>query len=164
MNCNEMIRKNNERLAIDFHNLPNSNIQDIEIIKHYSNWFLCWGAESKLLESMANNTTILINNSFLLKFIGKPSALCIKAFTHNDHTFIEGKWYSPCDKQIRDTIKDAYNQGFAKITLPISKQWVVMRGLWPFEGISPDTLLYTAKTYANSLPEKRSNVTKLPNH
>lgn len=143
---------------------PDSNIQEIEIIEHYSKWFLCWGAESKLLESMAKNTTILINNSFLLKFIGKPSALCIKTFTHNDHTFIEGKWYSPCDKQIRDTIKDAYNQGFAKINITNSKQWVVMRGLWPFEGISPDTLLYTAKTYANSLPEKRSIVTKLPDH
>jgi len=133
---------------------PKFKNQETKILPKHLEWYLCDDAEARLFESMASNAVVLVNESLLVKFSGKLSALCTKTFTNNEgYTFLEGNWYSPIDIESRQVIKDAYTKGIAKIDVDNSN-WAIMRYVTNINNLSANTVLYTTKKYTESMPDQ----------
>jgi len=134
---------------------PNKVYGDNKLKPYFSKWWLCDSAEHKLLNSMANNTAMLVNEALLIKFTGRFSALCTKTFTNNEgFTFIEGNWYAPINEEFRIELKDAFERGCAKVNIDKNSEWALIRASVPCGQIGKSSLLLMARKYTELQPEQ----------
>lgn len=90
----------NELMAIPFNN----------------NWNLCPAGEKRLSQSLKRKAVTVINDNLVLKYIGKLTGLCIRSFSTDKGTFIEGCFYSPVGN-IRAQIRLGFDGGQGRIHL-----------------------------------------------
>lgn len=116
-------------------------------------WYLCPEAETRLLTSLRNNSLLLVNEKLLTKFKGKLSAICLDTFSTEDgQTFVEGNWYSPTEKKLRNQIRTAFDKGTSRVELQ-KGTWALMRPITDTQNKNAETILKSAKRKAENLPE-----------
>jgi len=123
----------------------------------HTGWYLCPEAEKRLVDSLADDAVVLVNDSILIKMAGKFSGLCVKNYkTKDGFVFVEGAWYSPSDAVSRRDIREANDRGQARVEID-GGEWSLMRAIEDSPVKEADMLLAVAKGYAenlgNSLPQ-----------
>lgn len=117
-------------------------------------WWLCGTAEPKLKKSIVDGAVILVNDTLLVKFVGKLTGLCIRTMTTDEgKIFLEENWYSPADKKSRETLKQAFDTGMSRVAIN-QGIWLPMRALIPDGDKSPAAILNEAKRFADILPDR----------
>ncbi|MCK9351612.1 MAG: hypothetical protein WCT49_01240 [Candidatus Paceibacterota bacterium] len=117
----------------------------------HTGWYLCPEAEPLLVESLANDAVVLVNDSILVKMAGKLSGLCVKNYkTKDGFVFIEGGWYSPSDADSRRIVREANDRGDARVEVA-GGAWSLMRSVEDSPDKSSDLLLAVAKEYSSKL-------------
>lgn len=123
------------------------------------NWYLCDSTEDKLDLAIEENSAVVVNKKMLLKFEGKPTALCVENFrTGADAFFVAGNYYSP-KQALKDEIRKFFRLRLARVALQ-EGSWVLMRKCADRKesGITTGTLMEKAKKYVETvdfqLPEK----------
>lgn len=124
---------------------------EMSVTSDAKSWFLCAQAEPRMIEAARNGMVVRVNDSFLVKGIGKLAALCLDNTVTKDGTFLAGNWYSPRDEKTRREIKSALDEG--KSTLVIPGQWTLMRPLADYNGLTAEEHLSGARKYAWHMPE-----------
>ena len=114
-------------------------------------WALCYEAGKKLQTAIDNGIAIKQEEGTLLikPAPGRVTALCLKTFSTQNATFVEGNWYSPVDKEIREKIRECYIQGNTKID--------IQQGIWtPMRAVlqSEEQVFNAAKQAVTNLPER----------
>lgn len=109
---------------------PEKINENFKVDMGYQDWHLCEEAELKMQDSIKDRAVILANKGLLIKFNGRLSALCIKSFSSAGRgIFYEGNWYSPTNIDLREDIKNYFdNYDYSHINLS-SGDWAIMRNL-----------------------------------
>lgn len=124
----------------------------------HDEWYLCSASEKLLIQSLSLGAVVLINNSFVVKFTGKRTALCIRSFTDKmGATFIEGNWYSPVGADFISVIQRANKRG--QVRLDVKKgEWAMMRSIQEVPGVTAQELLTEAKYLASNLDVRAGKI------
>ena len=149
---------------MDFSDLP-KNLQiklnpalvesDQDLILKKSHWELCDDAETRMTDAMYNQAVMVVNDTLLMKFKGKLSAICLKTFTtKRGFTFVEKNWYSPVDMRTREKIKDAYYSGQDLAELIDYSEWVLMRAVTTVGDRSEDEFFREVKRIAGKIDSR----------
>jgi len=121
---------------------------EFKLSSERSGWYVCSLGEPRLANAIDDGGVIAINSRLLVKFLGRNSALCTETFTTKDgHTFLEGCWYSPVDKEVRRTIQAAFDNGIGAIDLDNGGEWAFMRNGKDSEGYTLEDILRRSKAY-----------------
>lgn len=124
---------------------PIFNRTELRITPMYENWLICSDGEKRLLNAIDDGAIIVVNNSLVVKYIGKFSALCTQTFaTNSGYVFLEGCWYSPKDKSTIDILNDAFDESIGEIDLE-SGEWVFMKVCEEANGLTPDQVVGRAR-------------------
>lgn len=115
------------------------------VLPAYCSWYVCGAAEERLQQAMQDQAVLLVNGVILLKFYGKLSGVAVQSALLTDGTqLIAGCWYAPIDQ--REEIRAAFDRGESRWSG--EGQWALLRDL----DDPDDTLLQSARTYADTLP------------
>lgn len=135
--------------------------ESLILIEHDPEWSLCGTSEGMMRESIEDGALVVVNEALVVKFVGMLTALCIRTLQVGNVTFQEGKWYSPKDETTRRTIKHAFRDGQAKISIQ-GCTWSYMRDVQDYE-LEDDTgaVIETVDRSA-VLQEVRTAVATLP--
>lgn len=97
----------------------------------HPDWWLCGDSEEFMANSIRNKAVVVLNDgNLVVKYTGMLTALCIKSFSTDHATFIEGNWYSPHgnDETLRRNLERTFIEGHG--TTRIDKgTWALMRPL-----------------------------------
>jgi hypothetical protein len=111
------------------------------------NWNLCDTAEPRLLQTIKNKATLIVNDSLLVKFHGKRAALCTSTFTTRyGQAFYKGNWYSPANDLTKNELNESFDNGLSRITMT-KGTWALIRGVDSTEKRSADEILDLAASY-----------------
>lgn len=122
----------------------------------YSNWYLCDDAEAKLKDAISETGVMALGEkgnapSFLLKFNGKMSALCLEdTLTDEGKVFVRGNWYSPIDPITREELKKEFDSARGRTT--VRGSWALMKSLQPSGGKTTEELLEEITQVASKIP------------
>lgn len=119
----------------------NTNFEDnqLSVELFARSWFNCTSSESYFNEALSKKRLLPINNGRLvIKPIGEMTALCIDTFSTTRATFIEGVWYSPIDRSIRNNIRDSFDKDLPHVSIP-EGSWLPIRSAYTAEGLLEKT-------------------------
>jgi len=101
------------------------------IILNPYKYVLCSSSEPYIEAAMQDSykaTIVLGDDQLLMKYYGRPAALCLKSFTTAEGiSFIRGNWYTPIGVA-RKELKKAFDDGEQRIS-EITGKWVLIRQL-----------------------------------
>jgi len=124
----------------------------------HDEWYLCGASESLLIQSLTLGAVVMVNDSFVVKFVGKRTALCIRSFTDKvGKTFVEGNWYSPVGTEFVDQIKRANKSGRTRLNVKRG-DWAIMRSLQGSYEVTAQQYLAEAKILATSIEQRSGRV------
>ncbi len=131
---------------------------ELDVKPEQGSWYLCSNAEPRLQTTMEDNSglavTIQDRPVFLVKFVGKLSALCLVDFaTLDGRVFVKGDWYSPTDDDTRDALRTAFIDGKGRLDLQ-KGGWALMRPIKALGRKKEDEQIEDAIKYAGSLPDR----------
>lgn len=128
--------------------------EDMKLRVGFLRWSLCDDAEYRFMESFMKKTFVVVNQHFIVKMIGRMSALCLNTCTTPDgNTFYAGNWYSLIDEGSRNHIRRIYDQGIHQTTLA-SSHWGLMRTFGRLGYKEPEDVIQEVKAIVKDLPEK----------
>lgn len=122
------------------------------IINPYK-YVACSEAEPRLeVAFKTRKTMVLGDGNLLMKFFGRPIALCLNTFTtENGVTFVAGNWYSPLG-ETRKEIKADYDRGIQR-RVALGAKWVLVRSAG-HHSIDVNELRKNAEIYAAAVPSE----------
>lgn len=101
---------------------------EIRIKLEHEQWTLCSSGEPRLLNAIEDGAVLAVNDSLLVKFVGRLSAFCTKSFTTKEgNTFLKGCWYSPIDEITKNSLRESFDQGYGSTNIPYG-EWLLVRG------------------------------------
>jgi len=122
------------------------------------NWYLCSDSEALLVESMQIGAVVIVNESLVVKFKGKFTALCIESFVDKSgNACLAGNWYSPANERTRSVLREANRNGDLKINLT-KGEWALMRKSAEVYGVPPRFLLKEARVVAKKFNKKGGRI------
>lgn len=98
------------------------------LVQSSSNWWLCHDSEPNLKHAMGDETTILVGDCLMVKFVGELVALAFESVATNDSVVVRGNWYAPIN-DTRVALIQAFDRGVTRMNLA-STEWLLLRGLW----------------------------------
>jgi len=112
-------------------------------------WNLCNSSEDRLQSAIENRAVVSAGSGLLVKFEGRLTALCYKSFATKRGTFLEGNWYSPVDRDLRDSLLEAHDTGDPRPDLSQGR-WLLIRG----KDYRYPNLISASRDIAENLPDR----------
>lgn len=101
---------------------PQTQDDTERITRGATGFYLCSASEGRLLRSLEDTGIVLVNGFLLAKIVGKISVLALET----KEGFQAGHWYAPRTQWMRDSIRQAFDQGLTGVTL-YDDLWDYMR-------------------------------------
>lgn len=151
-----------DRISPENRSVIATHLTDLEInIKAgHGGWCLCSEAEPLLAKSIRLDAVLLVNDSLLMKFVGKPSALCIRSYsTRQGTTFVKGNWYAPVDYLTRVKLNQSFDNSLTRVDIP-NGEWALMRAIGPHRDKKPMEILSVIENYCQTMPHGKKRRSK----
>lgn len=126
------------QLGVIFSQIPLSNIpehirrrlfpltsdMELSVLLRHNAWEMCRQGEENLEKALTDGAIMLLNDVFVVKFVGKVSGIALRDETFsNGITVKKGLWYSPTNQEEVKRMFDVGNQ----FSTNVSGDWLLLR-------------------------------------